>query len=121
MCCDINDDCYCDRICGGNDDRWPREAGYNATLGCSYDHNLHFHEDDEEFDNFWKSGGGTFIRFIGVILFVPIVFLAFFLRPVASGWSHLATQYSNVGERKATAGGRNLRISSCSSVGPTSI
>ena len=35
-CCDINRDCICDNICGGNDPRWPREHGYVEGLGCSY-------------------------------------------------------------------------------------
>ena len=35
-CCDINPDCYCDQICGGNGGGWPTERGYNSDLGCSY-------------------------------------------------------------------------------------
>jgi poly(3-hydroxybutyrate) depolymerase len=38
-CCDINSGCNCDKICGGNDARWPTENGYDAEKGCSYAHN----------------------------------------------------------------------------------
>jgi hypothetical protein len=48
-CCDINSDCKCDLVCGGNMGVWdcktspptnwpavPVESGYDATFGCSY-------------------------------------------------------------------------------------
>ncbi len=35
-CCDINHDCICDKVCGGNDDRWEREKDYKDHRGCSY-------------------------------------------------------------------------------------
>ena len=35
-CCDVNPDCICDKVCGGNDERWPREAAYIDSIGCSY-------------------------------------------------------------------------------------
>jgi hypothetical protein len=35
-CCDVNSDCICDKVCGGNDGRWKREAAYNDAIGCSY-------------------------------------------------------------------------------------
>jgi hypothetical protein len=47
-CCDINDDCRCDDVCGADLAGWeckklaptnwniPNETGYNKSLGCSY-------------------------------------------------------------------------------------
>ena len=99
-CCDINDDCICDRVCGGNDDRWDPESGYDAVRGCSYDYSNGFEVPD------WKPCNrtqepcvlddedegpvvGMLFRFTGIIVAIPIILLSIFGKKKCSGWSRL--------------------------------
>lgn len=92
-CCDINDDCVCDKHC------WHEVEGYVDNLGCSYDYTDGFEPTEgEDRRAIWQS-----INIFVGILIMPFVFLSVCMRNKRSGWSELQGRYSNVGQlRPAT-------------------